>query len=246
MVQSVLRPLLRYHGGKFRLAKWIISHFPPHRVYLEPYGGAASVLLQKPRAYAEVYNDLDGELVNVFTICRTRGPELVEALRYTPFSRTEFETSYQPVNEPLERARRMFIRSHMGFAGIGTTGHSTGFRSDCTRSGTTPAHDWMNFAGALPAIIARLRGVVLENREALDLMQEHDSESTLHYVDPPYVRSTRYKGEKTACYRFEMTDEQHVTLCRHLLNLDGMVVLSGYDNEIYESLGECSLPLGGR
>ncbi len=64
------RPALRYHGGKWRLAPWIISHFPPHLVYCEPYGGAASVLIQKPRSHGEIYNDLDGEIVNVFRVLR--------------------------------------------------------------------------------------------------------------------------------------------------------------------------------
>jgi DNA adenine methylase len=78
------RPVLRYHGGKWMLAPWIISHFPTHRIYVEPLGGSASVLLRKPRSYAEVYGDLDGEIVNVFLMARERPDELRRALELTP------------------------------------------------------------------------------------------------------------------------------------------------------------------
>ena len=77
---AITRPIVRYHGGKFLLANWIISHFPPHRVYVEPFGGGGSVLLRKPRSYAEVYNDMDGEIVNVFRMVRDRGDELLRVL----------------------------------------------------------------------------------------------------------------------------------------------------------------------
>lgn len=136
------RPILRYHGGKWRLAKWIISRFPQHRIYVEPFSGAASVLLQKPRCYAEVINDLDNELVNLFQVVRDSGHELISKLELTPFSRSEFLASYEQSNNPLEQARRTIVRSFQGF-GSNAHGRLTGFRSNSNRSGTTPSHDWL-------------------------------------------------------------------------------------------------------
>ncbi|MEC7753784.1 MAG: DNA adenine methylase [Bacteroidota bacterium] len=230
------RPLLRYHGGKFLLAPWIIGHFPKHKVYVEPFGGAASVLLQKPRAYAEVYNDMDSEIVNLFKVVRTEGEKLKELLELTPFSRDEFLDSYTPSDDPLEQARRTVIRSFMGFGSAGATRQKTGFRSNSNRSGTTPAHDWKNYPEALHGIIERLKGVVIENRDAKEVMISHDADNALHYVDPPYVLSTRYQGEKTKCYNYEMQDSEHVELLGFLKQLNGCVVLSGYDNEMYNDL----------
>lgn len=233
---KVSRPLLRYHGGKFLLAEWIISHFPEHRIYVEPYGGSASVLLQKKRSYAEVYNELDPEVVNLFKICRERGNDLVEHLSLTPFSRDEFELSYLPCDDELEQARRTIIRSYMGFGSGLQSWQRTGFRSNSNRSGTTPAQDWRNYPEALRFIIERLQGVVIENRNGIEVMEQHDSEKTLHYLDPPYVKDTRYKGQKTRVYKHELDNENHFELCKFIRELKGFVVLSGYDNEIYNEI----------
>jgi len=232
------RPILRYHGGKWKLAPWIIAHFPEHRVYVEPFGGGASVLLRKSRSYAEVYNDLDGEIVNLFRVARDRGAELREAVRLTPFAREEFDQSYEPVEDPVEQARRTLIRSFAGFGSGGASGNKTGFRSNTTRSGTTPAGDWANMPEALDGVIDRLRRVVIENSDALAVMAAHDSPITLHYVDPPYVWSTRKSGNKYCKkgYRHEMDDDQHRTLSAFLHGLAGFVVLSGYESPLYDEL----------
>ena len=227
------RPLVRYHGGKWMLAPWIISHFPPHRTYVEPFGGGGSVLLRKPRSYAEVYNDLDGEIVNLFTMARERGEELAKLCELTPFARVEFTQSYEPTDDRLEQARRTLARSFMGF---GSNSHTkaTGFRANSNRSGTTPAHDWMNYPDALRITIQRLRGIVIENRDAVKCMTQHDTPETLHYADPPYVMSTRSDGHGD--YSHEMTDADHEALASALRGLSGMVIVSGYRCDMYDSL----------
>jgi DNA adenine methylase len=229
---------MRYHGGKWKLAPWIISFFPQHKVYTEVFGGAGSVLLRKPRSYAEVYNDLDGEIVNVFRILRDhdKSTELSFRIAMTPFARDEFDLSYESSDDEIEQARRTIFRT---FAGFGSSAMNptkpTGFRSNSNRSGTTPAHDWAHFPDALPAIIERLAGVVIENRAAVEIIRQHDGRETLHYVDPPYVHSTR-KERQSKNYRHEMTDDQHRELAAVLHNCTGMVVLSGYNCELYQYL----------
>jgi DNA adenine methylase len=244
-MSQLTRPMIRYHGGKWKLAPWIISHFPAHRVFVEPFGGGGSVLLRKPRSYAEIYNDLDSEVVNLFRVVRERGRELRHALELTPFARDEFVEAWMPSENSLEQARRTVVRAYMGFGSAAVTlmranpkpGRRglarTGFRANSNRSGTTPAHDWANYPNALDAIIERLRGVVIENRNALDLMPQHDGDQTLFYVDPPYVAETRDKGGD---YRHELTNADHESLADVLHALRGAVVLSGYDCPLYSAL----------
>lgn len=233
---SITRPILRYHGGKWMLADWIISFFPEHRIYLEAFGGAASVLLKKRRSYAEVYNEMDGEVVNLFRVCRESPEDLINALELTPYSREDFEISYTNSNDSVERARRTIIRSFMGFASGLQSWQRTGFRANSHRSGSTAAHDWKNYPECLKQIIERLRGVVIENRNAIESMRQHDSAETLHYLDPPYKKDTRYRGKKTKVYKHEMEDYDHAELCTAANEMRGMVVLSGYNNELYNEL----------
>lgn len=239
----IRRPLLRWHGGKWRLASWIIAQFPAHRVYVEPFGGAASILLRKPRSYAEIYNDLDGEVVNLFRVLRSnRAGELVDALALTPYARDEFELAYEPHGDPVEQARRLVVRSFMGFGSDSpNTQQRTGFRANCNRSHSTPAHDWINYPTALRMIVERLRGVVIENREATEVMAHQDGPETLHYLDPPYMPGTRSQksrkgGLRYHAYRHEMSEADHAALLADAKNLSGAVIISGYHTELYDDV----------
>lgn len=239
-MSDLTRPALRYHGGKWRIAPWIISHFPAHRIYTEAFAGAASVLLRKPRSYAEVYNDLDGDIVNLFRVLRdfTQASELARLLHLTPYAREEFVQSYQVDPDPIEQARRTVIRSFMGFGSASATGYQTGFRANSSRSNTTPAQDWMHYPEQIPALVDRLQGVVIENRPAIDVIWAHDQPDTLHYVDPPYVFETRYNVNHNGHmeYRHEMTDDNHRELAECLKSVKGVVVLSGYGCDLYDDL----------
>jgi DNA adenine methylase len=163
-------------------------------------------------------------------------------LEHTPFARAEFELGWEASDDPIEQARRLIIRAFMGF---GSNAHSdmgrghktTGFRANSSRSGTTPAHDWSSYPQALEAVIARMRGVAIERRPAVQVMQSHDWADTLHYVDPPYVHATRNRRnpyDPKHQYRHEMDDADHVALLAVLKSLAGMVVLSGYPHPLYD------------
>lgn len=235
------RPALRWHGGKWRLAPWIVSVFPAHRTYVEPYGGAASVLLRKPRSFGEVYNDLDEDVVNLFRVLRGALAErLIEAVRLTPFSRADFDQAFEATDDPVERARRLVTRSFLAYGSTGANIKArTGFRASSHQQNTHPARDFAGMPEALQAVVERLRGVVIENRPAMDVMRDLDRPDTLHYVDPPYLHETRHergwKGERSRGYGHEMTDDEHRELLHFLRGLVGKVVLSGYPSDLYDN-----------
>jgi DNA adenine methylase len=243
MDKKIKRPILRYHGGKFKLAPWIISHFPSHKVYVEPFGGGGSVLLQKERSYAEVYNDKWDIVVNVFECLRNpvTAQILKAQLLLTPFSRTEFnkcgDIEIQKIKDPVERARRTILRSFAGFGSASTNAkHATGFRSNSNRSGTIPAHDWANYPLCINSFIERLSGVIIENRNYKEVMLVHDSKKTLHYLDPPYVHITRNMNRGNWAYACEMSDIEHEEMAVIAKKVEGFVVLSGYSCELYNDL----------
>jgi DNA adenine methylase len=235
------RPVLRYHGGKFRLAPWILSFFPEHVVYVEPFGGAASVLLQKRRVGAECYNDLDGQVVNLFRILRdpARALELQRRVQLTPFAREEFDFAYEPIVDDMDSAHKLIIKSFMGHGSDSATRSCrTGFRSKLSDGRVLPSVEYSTWNEAIPSFTRRLAGVVIENRDAFEVIARMDSPTTLIYADPPYAHSTRSslvgRSNQTHGYRHEMTDLDHERLAAVLRAAVGMVVISGYPSALYD------------
>lgn len=202
---------------------------------MEPFGGAASVLLAKPVAHLEVYNDLDDDIVNFFAVVRDPAlrARLVEACTLTPYARAEFERAYEHADDPVERARRTAVRAAMGFGSAGATKGRTGFRIDSTRPRQTVVTDWATYPPALAAIGERMTMVMIESRHAHQVMQSFDSPETLHFVDPPYLPETRVLNGSQRYYRHELDADQHAELLDFLQGLQGMVVLSGYPSQLY-------------
>lgn len=239
---ALTRPVCRYHGGKWTLAPWILGFFPAHETYVEPFGGAGSILLRKqPAPIVDVYNDLDGAMVSLFRVLRDpqQSEQLREMIELTPFAREEFERSYDPPSDnPVENARRLLLRASAGFGASAFVRNKTGFRSKDMKAGSHAAKNWARWPEHIPAMFARLRGCVIENQPASQVIARHDAPTTLFYVDPPYVTSTRRGITKTVKhdYAHEMTDADHRALAEQLHAVVGMVVLSGYGSPLYDEL----------
>ncbi len=231
---EITRPPLRWLGGKWRVAQWIIDHFPPHETYVEPYGGAANVLLQKTPSEIEIYNDLNSDIVTFFDVLRGAPEKLIRAIQLTPFSREVQLRSWQPSEDPLERALRLYVRCYQSFQ-PGADGRNSGWRlQKSNRRGKTVVSDWTE-TDHLWAVAQRLKMVQIEHAEALSVIQHTDGPDVLFYVDPPYVLETRADSH-TPLFRHEMNDSDHRDLAAVLRQIQGMAVVSGYPCPLYDVL----------
>jgi DNA adenine methylase len=234
------RPPIRYHGGKWRLAPWVISHLPSAESYdcfVEVFGGGAGITLRKPRSKIEVYNDLDSQVVNFWRILRdpTSRHRLVNLLELTPFARDEFDLSYEPSGDPVEAARRFVTRCYLGHGTCSMDPNdSNGFLSCDIRSGKSYARDWAGVPAAVSIAAERFTGVTIENLDFRKLIPKFDAPRTLFYVDPPYPQSTRVSGGKG--YVHEMCDEDHRQLAWLLHHVKAKVALSGYPCRLNDTL----------
>jgi DNA adenine methylase len=236
------RPALRYYGGKWKLAPWIISHFPKHLNYVEPCGGAASVLLQKPRSPLETYNDLDGNVVNFFRVLRDQPEELIRKIRLTPWARAEFEECRCPMGDDVERARQFFASAWQGISSMPHDKH-TGWRtvSYSGQSYSPQVHNYFDMVDSetLGHLARRFYGVQIDNRESSYIIDRYDDKDTLFYFDPPYVEETRASNN---VYAIDWNGNQlHIEAAELLRQCAGYVVVSGYAcplyTELYESHG---------
>lgn len=235
------RPAGRYHGSKHTLGKWIIGHLPAdHDVYSESYCGMLNVLLLKERSAIEAVNDLSGEVVAFFRALRECPDALIRAIHLTPFAYDEWRLAYQPAADPVERARRFYVRAYLSIAGPTSSSTNPGFRRQKKLSRGREGRKTMvaaakTFADTshLWAIAERLRGVTIENEDALAHMRRYDSRRTLFYVDPPYYPATRVRDARSA-YEHEMSEAQHAELLDVLGGLKAMVALSGYRCGLYD------------
>ena len=231
-------PPLRYYGGKWKIAPWIISYFPAHNTYVEPFGGGAGVLLRKDPSFIEIYNDIDLGVVNFFRVLRERPDDLVRVLELTPYSRYEFTHArggYEDCDD-LEKARRFFISSSQG-RGRGGKLEEGGWQFSSRKSASSPiTKSYVAMIDHLKQVACRLRRVQIECDDALAVIKRFDDPGALFYIDPPYVADTRCLRWRSDGYVNEYSDDQHRELSESLHQVSGNVVLSGYPSGLYSDL----------
>lgn len=231
-----VKPPFGYYGAKQRISAQIVSNLPPHNAWVEAFCGSAAITLAKPAAPIEVINDLDGNVVNLFTQLRERPDELCRRIALTPYAREEFRLarSGKIVGDPLERARLFLVATMMTVNGTaGSDGCGFSFSSSYARNGREArVNRWYNLPERLALVVERLRNVRVENRDARDLVQMfQDRPATLIYMDPPYF------VKRDHGYAIDAREE---TFHRELLAIcqksRAMLLLSGYANDLYDSL----------
>lgn len=227
-----IKPILKYPGSKYSAAPWIVSQFPAHTHYLEPFFGSGIVLLNKPQSTHEAINDVDDNIVNLFRVLRERGDELARLIELTPWARAEYEVcKHERSSDSIEQARRFVVQcwqGHGSSAGGRGSGWKHGGRNGAKQMVT---ETWARIPDRIRAVIERLRMVEIEHRPALEVIDRYATKETLIYADPPYPKSTRNGRFYTHDY---MTDADHADLLDVLDQHSGPVVLSGYACALYD------------
>jgi len=184
-----------YPGSKTTYAGWIIDHIPEHHLYVEPFGGAASVLVAKPRSEIEVYNDINCDCVDFFRAVRDRPDELEHWVENTPYSRqlfNEYVEAYPEWPDDLvERAGRFLFVQMAAFGGKGVCEDSPTYSivKAGSPSGSRNANEcsWDSRVDYIPQLSKRFKSVNIERLDYADIIEKYDHENAFFYFDPPYV-----------------------------------------------------------
>lgn len=227
---------LSYYGSKNRLSGWIIGHFPEHHTFVDVFGGSGTITLRKDVAPVEVYNDLDEGLVNFYRVLQdcNKFEQFHRRVSLTLYSYSEYEWAYDVLSgevreSDVEWAVAYFVFNRFVFGGRMTT---SGWAKNITETSASfgiakRVKDWVGAVGGLERFVARFMMVQVECRDFEYVLKSYDTVDTLFYCDPPYYNV----GDDA--YTIKFCAEDHERLLERLIELDGMCVLSGYDNDLY-------------
>lgn len=172
---------------------------------------------------------MNSDIVNLFRVCRDYPEELARVINLTPFARDEFISCNTHSDNPIEQARRTLVRYHQSFGTSNSSKNS--WRNVQTYGGPRCATMWNCLPDVVVKCCERLKEAQIENTDALTLIERYNGEDTLIYLDPPYLQSLRKKN----LYKCEMSDEQHIEMLRLIKKSKSKIIISGYDNELYNS-----------
>lgn len=227
-----METILKYPGAKNRLAEWLLTFVPEHKVYLEPFFGGGGLFFNKEPSKIETINDIDGEVYNLFRIIRDFPDELAKVVEMTPYSREEYEHTYiAGVNEnDIERARKFLTRCWLGMGSSNV--YKNGFRSSQQGNSPRTTKHWAELPDRILFAAERLKAAQIEKLDAVELMRRYDTNDVFIYLDPPYLPGTR----KGYLYKHEMTVEDHEKLLKVAAEHPAKILISGYDNELYNKI----------
>lgn len=206
---------LSYIGGKNRLAKQLITLFPEHTTYVEPFAGGAQVFFHKEPSAVEVLDDLDGEIVNFFRVCQWHYEELVRYLRFCLVSRKLYEQLADADPSRLtdvQRAGRFFYLQKNCYGGLVV---KRNYHYGVIKR---PNYTVDRIPQVIQATHERLQGVQIECLPYEEILERYDRPTTLFYLDPPYY--------DRKLYRFNFTKEDFLALNERLRKLKGSFILS--------------------
>lgn len=221
-----MRSFIGWIGGKSHLKNQIISLIPGDcDRYIEVCGGAGWVLFGKGKikGQMEVFNDIDGDLINLYRQIKYNCSALQNEIDWLQ-SRKLFNTyRYEIENgielSDLQRAARYLYLIRCSF-GSNRNSFATATKRIC------------NIIDALPAYKERLKEVIIENRDFENLIKTYDRPSALFYIDPPYVESEGYYNKKYVSFN----KDDHLRLNSVLKGIKGRFILSYNDCDFIRDL----------
>ncbi|MDD3759802.1 MAG: DNA adenine methylase [Acidithiobacillus sp.] len=227
-------PAFSWMGGKNRIRDRIVPYTIGASLYVEPFAGALNVLLGRPCKGMEVVNDRDERIINFYRVLQddVLRDRLLQKLKYTPYARAEFGRALNVLRDPasgnVDRSWAFFVAQNQGISGGGCNASNENNWGVSKERDTAARFRW--HVQELEKLAERLSGVIIENRDALQLLSTWDAPHAVFYCDPPYVPDTR-KMDHRSRYQEEMRLEDHHALIDTLLHLKGQAILSGYRHE---------------
>jgi DNA adenine methylase len=225
-----------YLGSKFSILPWLLPQLPACNHYISVFGGAASDLINRDPSPIETYNDLNGNVVNFFSVLRNKSNELIAALELTLHSRQEYSNAwYCETDTDIEKARKFFIRTQQSIYAAGAQDKVKGWAASLTQSRVSiseKTHRWIRGVNGLWEVAERLKHVQIECKDFKFILKHYNDKGTLFYCDPPYDMTFRSSTK----YEFDFTNQDFLDLHYWASKVKGKIAISGYDTAFMREL----------